>query len=85
MKAGEQAGNLVRQILEFSRRGEQQHIAVQVNVVTKEVMNLLRASLPTNIEIQQETENFAGAVMGGPTHDERRGGPGTHPHKAGTI
>ncbi len=67
LKAGERAGNLVRQILEFSRKGEQQRIAVQVDEVTKEVINLLRASLPANIEIQQATKNFAGAVMGDPT------------------
>ncbi len=67
LKAGERAGNLVRQILEFSRKGEQQRIAVQVDEVTKEVINLLRASLPANIKIQQETKDFAGAVMGDPT------------------
>ena len=67
LKAGERAGNLVRQILKFSRRKEQQRIAVQVDVVVKEVVKLLRASLPANIEIKQEINNDSGTVMGDAT------------------
>ena len=67
LKAGERAGNLVKQILEFSRRKERQLIAVQAESVLRETVKLLRASLPANIEIRQEINNCSGVLMADPT------------------
>lgn len=50
--AGIRAKNLVRQILAFSRQAEQELKPVQVKLIVKEALKLLRASLPTTIEIQ---------------------------------
>ena len=48
------AKNLVKQILTFSRQADQEQKPVQVKLVVKEALKLLRASLPSTIEIQQD-------------------------------
>ena len=52
-EAGSRAKELVRQILTFSRQGEQERKPVQVAYVIDEVFKLLRSTLPTTIEIHQ--------------------------------
>jgi PAS domain S-box-containing protein len=47
------AKDLVRQILSFSRKTEQENKLVQVSLIVKEVLKLLRSSLPSTIEIRQ--------------------------------
>lgn len=61
--AGQRAAELVRQILTFSRRAEMQRAPVEFAPVVKEALRLLRASLPSNIEIQQELVPV-GSVLG---------------------
>lgn len=51
-KAGLRAKDLIKQILTFSRKKEQERIPVRASLVIKEALQLLRASLPTTIEIQ---------------------------------
>ena len=53
MKAGRRATELVSQILAFSRQKEQEYKPVQVRLIAKEVVKLLRASIPATIEIRQ--------------------------------
>ncbi|MEN6317375.1 MAG: response regulator [Syntrophaceae bacterium] len=53
-QAGERARDLVTQILTFTRQTEQERTPVQLAVIVKEVLKLLRSSLPTTIEIQQD-------------------------------
>jgi PAS domain S-box-containing protein len=53
-QAGERARDLVKQILTFSRQTEQERTPVQIAVIVKEVLKLMRSSLPTTIEIQQD-------------------------------
>ena len=53
LKAGNRAKDLVKQILTFSRQTEQKFKPVSINFIVKEVLRLLRASLPTTIEIKQ--------------------------------
>ncbi|MCI5221905.1 MAG: PAS domain S-box protein [Candidatus Electrothrix sp. AR4] len=52
--AGRRATKLVRQILTFSRRTEQERQPIQPHLIVKEVLKLLRSSLPTTIEIRQD-------------------------------
>jgi len=66
LKAAERARDLVKQILAFSRQGEQAKQPVQVGLVVKEVLKMLRASLPSTIQIQQNVESRA-TVMADPT------------------
>ncbi len=67
MKAGNRAKDLVRQILAFSRRSETQRIPVQPAMIVKEAAGLLRSSLPTTIEIQQDIDSEASFILADPT------------------
>ncbi len=63
------AKSLVKQILAFSRKGEQERKPVQVNFIIKETLNFLRSSLPSTIDIRREIDPEAafGSVMADPT------------------
>ena len=65
-KAAERAGNLVRQILTFSRKLEQQQQPLQVSLIVKEAMKMLRASIPSTIDFRQKISSEA-MVMADPT------------------
>jgi CheY-like chemotaxis protein len=54
---------LIRQIILFSRQTGQERKPVQIHVLVDELMTLLRASLPSNIEIRQKINSEAGTVM----------------------
>jgi len=64
--AGARAKDLVQQILTFSRQAEQEIKPVEVSVIAKEAIKLLRSSLPTTIEIKQNIQSDH-LVMGEPT------------------
>jgi len=53
LKAGDRAKDLVKQILTFSRHTEQEQKPVLIHPIVKEVLKLLRSTLPTTIEIRQ--------------------------------
>jgi PAS domain S-box-containing protein len=53
-EAASRATELVRQILTFTRKTEQQKMPLQVSSVVEEALKLLRSSIPTSIEIRQE-------------------------------
>ena len=53
LKAGHRAKDLVQQILAFSRRGDLEQKPIQIQHIANEALKLLRASLPTTIEIRQ--------------------------------
>ena len=67
LKAGHRARDLVKQILAFSRKGEQERIPMQISPIVKEALKLLRSSLPTTIEIRQNIESDTGIVEADPT------------------
>ncbi len=66
LNAGDRAKNLVEQILTFSRQKEQELMPVQIKLVVREALKLLRASLPTTVEINQTIRSDS-LVMGDPT------------------
>jgi len=49
--ASERAGQLIKQILTFSRQTEKNISSLRIDLIIKEALRLLRASLPTNIEL----------------------------------
>lgn len=53
-ESGLRAADLVKQILTYCRQGEQEMKHIYVAPVVKEVLSLLRASLPATIRIRQE-------------------------------
>jgi PAS domain S-box-containing protein len=67
LKAGRRARDLVKQILAFSRKGEQERIPIQISPIVKEALKLLRSSLPTTIEIRQDIKSDTGIVEADPT------------------
>ncbi|MFC1833355.1 response regulator [Thermodesulfobacteriota bacterium] len=67
LKAGNRARDLISQILTFSRQAEQERRSLEVGVVFKEALKLLRASIPSTIEIRQSIPANAGSVLADPT------------------
>ncbi len=63
--AGRRARNLVAQILTFSRQGEVEVGPVQIHLLIKEVLKMLRATLPTTIQIEQHIDTF-GKILADP-------------------
>jgi PAS domain S-box-containing protein len=57
--AGNRAKDLVMQILTFSRQVEQEQKPVQVKPIVKEALKLLRASIPSTIEIKENLQGNA--------------------------
>lgn len=65
--AAHRAKDLVDHILAFSRQKEQDRKPIQIEPIVKEAFTLLRASLPTTIEIRQYREDDIGVVEADPT------------------
>jgi len=65
-KAANRATDLVRQILTFSRKHYQDMQPVQVSLIVKEALKLLRSSIPTTIDIRPEISTEA-SVLADPT------------------
>ena len=63
MKGTKRAGDLVKQILAFSRRTEDKQKPIKVQTIIKEVLKLTRSTLPVTIEIRQHISNQCGLVM----------------------
>ncbi len=67
IKAGNRAKDLVRQILVFSRQAEVKHVPLQPATIVREVLKLLRASLPTTITIEENIGETTGIILADPT------------------
>jgi PAS domain S-box-containing protein len=67
LKSGLRGKNLVKQILTFSRQGEQKRQEVPVDLVVNECLKLLRATLMPMIEIRLHIDNKIGLVFADPT------------------
>ena len=67
LKSAKRARDLVKQILAFSRQEDHELKPLQVHLIVKEALKLLRASIPTTIEIRQDIKSRSGMVMGDPT------------------
>ena len=65
-QAGKRATALVRQILTFTRRGEGRLISTEIPVIIKEVLQFLRATLPTTIELRQHIDSTVDPVLADP-------------------
>ncbi|MBA4367144.1 MAG: hypothetical protein C0403_05845 [Desulfobacterium sp.] len=56
LQAGYRAKALVQQILTFSRKSSTEILPLKIQPIVKEVLKLLRSTLPTTIEIRQEID-----------------------------
>jgi len=66
-KAGHRARELVKQILSFSRQSDQERMPIQMRSIVNESIKMLRASLPTTIEIRQNIESDIATIEADPT------------------
>ncbi len=66
IQAGQRARDLVKQVLTFSRQANQQAQPTQLSRIVIEVVELLRASLPFNIQIQQDISDASDIVFADP-------------------
>src|SRR6185295_6122136 len=64
---GNRAKDLVRQILTFSRQEEFERKPIQMHSVLDEALTLLRATLPSTIEIRQRIDPQAPPILGDST------------------
>lgn len=67
LAASQRARDLVRQILSFSSQQEQARQPVKLGKCVEEVLRLLRATIPANVEIITEVEKEAPTVLADPT------------------
>ncbi len=67
LKSGLRGRNLVKQILTFSRQGEQKRQKVPVDLVVNECLKLLRATLAPMIEIRLHIDKKIGLIIADPT------------------
>ena len=65
--AGERAKDLVKQILTFSRMEKSELSPIILKNIMSEAVRMLRAVIPSNIEIKQEI-NEPGYILSNPTH-----------------
>ena len=65
--ASHRAKDLVMQILAFSRQNELERKPIQINLVIREVLGLLQATLPTTIEIRQNIGSEIHYILADPS------------------
>lgn len=57
IKGTERAGQLVDQILKFSRKTEKNVSSVNLDIIVKEVLKLIRASIPANVNLMYKSHD----------------------------
>ncbi len=67
-QAALRASQLVEQILTFARQAEQVRSPVRLHGIVVEALRLLRAAIPTNIEIRQQIDPGCDPVLADPSH-----------------
>ena len=67
INSSDRAADLIKQILTLSRQHKQKQRPVQVKHIIKETLSLLRATLPTTIEIRKDLAKDACVVNADPT------------------
>ena len=66
LKAAHRAKDLIKQILAFSRQTEHELKPVRLHLIIEEALKLIRASLPTTIEIYQNLSQESDLVLADP-------------------
>ena len=67
LKATNRAKELVQQILTFSRRSSQERKPLRIQPLISEALQLLRAAIPSSIEIKDRVEEACGQIRGDPS------------------
>ena len=61
------AKDLVRQILTFSRQGDHEINLIKLQPIIKEVLKLIRSTIPTSIDISEDIQKDCGIIKADPT------------------
>ncbi len=67
INAGDRAVDLVKQILIFSRQVEEELIPLHVDIVVKETLKMLRAAIPSTIDVSYNISQENMTVLASPT------------------
>ncbi len=67
LRAGKRGGDLVKQILAFSRQTEHKFLPVRIQQILKEALKLTRATIPSNIKMIQNIQLNCGLILADPT------------------
>ena len=67
LRAGKRGSDLVNQILAFSRQSAHQLIPIRAQQILREVLKLMRATIPSYIEIHEDIQRDCGLIMANPT------------------
>ncbi|MFP4420967.1 MAG: ATP-binding protein [Desulfococcaceae bacterium] len=67
LKGASRAQDLVMQILTFSRQTEGERRPLRVQAILKEVLKLIRSTLPTTIEVRRQIAPDCGSILADPT------------------
>ncbi len=67
MQAGIRGRELVRQMLTFSRKGEQEKKPLRLSNIVRETVSLIRGVLPTTVAICVKTLSESGPILADPT------------------
>ncbi len=67
LKAGLRGKNLVKQFMTISRQTEQPQKLVKLNEIIDECLPMLRATMPTTIELRMHNETKSGLIAADPT------------------
>jgi PAS domain S-box-containing protein len=66
-RAALRATDLVSQVLSFNRMGEEEKRVIRIHPVTKEVLKLLRGSIPSTIQIIDDIDRDCAPIVADPT------------------
>ncbi|MDY6851789.1 MAG: PAS domain S-box protein, partial [Thermodesulfobacteriota bacterium] len=66
LRACERAKDLIRQITDFSRMSGKERQPIELSLIVKEVLNLIRASIPATIDIRANIAATKTAVLADP-------------------
>jgi two-component system, cell cycle sensor histidine kinase and response regulator CckA len=68
LKASNRAADLVQHILTFSRKSDHHLEPLALHLIIKEALKMMRASLPTTIEIQETIDSKCGEIKADATN-----------------
>ena len=66
-ESGKRGGDLVKQILAFSRQSEHKLTPVRAQQILREVLRLIRATIPSYIEVEEDIQSDCGLLIADPT------------------
>lgn len=66
-KASLRAKDIVKQLLSFTRKTAQEKSVLKIQDLVKETMGLLRATIPTSVELKTDIQHDAGPIEADPT------------------